>query len=344
MSTSITTNRVSQPRLKFSCSAGDAAVNIATGKYNFEHPDISIGANSYFVSLSHVYCGNNSVLSKRNINTHSGEGWKLNAQQYVGPSNNQEYYYIDAAGNEHKFLSLESFTDFSTYYDTSGLNLTLKVIASDAEKYKYDISDDKANHMLFDANGNMIKLVNSVSDTATVAKIYEYAGDKLIAIYDENKKSRKLEFEYYDNGLLRCVNHTEGAKTMRSVYFLYYDGKLIAAVEKIGDKARYDALFYYSNNNLNLVVDGEDLSAVQIDSNGTGVYKVITGSATLENYNRSFSAKIPFEAGEALCGDLSCGDYCTTTDVTAIVSDDFDQSFPLAKKTGWQKKQCFSTG
>jgi len=93
-------SKINQSQLTYGCGAGNAAVNLFTGRMLFEHSDISVGANSHQISISHVY---NADIKDMPNDTAMGNGWKLNVQQYLNTIDGTSYTYIDSAGYKHTF-------------------------------------------------------------------------------------------------------------------------------------------------------------------------------------------------------------------------------------------------
>lgn len=149
-------SKKNQTELKYGCGAGAASVNLFKQRLLFEHPDLSMGANTYQIAVSHVY---NSLFDERTtlgdaktyIRTGMGKGFKLNVQQYVLP-NLSNYLYIDGAGRLHAFQAGERGI---RYYDTDGLGLILTF-----EGTEKIISDDFGNKMVFDEAGRLVRTIS----------------------------------------------------------------------------------------------------------------------------------------------------------------------------------------
>src|SRR5690554_7114733 len=137
-------NRINQPELSYSCGAGEAKVNLATGRLIFNHFDIKIGIDNYQVGIAHIY--NSQMSIPDNFQPNVGRNWKLNVQQYLY-QDGSKYIYIDEIGNKHEFLPL----DETRYYDTSGLGLILTVISGSTE-----ITDEVGNKMVF-ISGKLVR-------------------------------------------------------------------------------------------------------------------------------------------------------------------------------------------
>ena len=79
-------SKINQAELKSVCGAGQASINLNTGRVIFEHPLASVGANSHRIDVSLVH---NSMFRTDSIlplmcglNTALPAGWKLNVHQF----------------------------------------------------------------------------------------------------------------------------------------------------------------------------------------------------------------------------------------------------------------------
>jgi hypothetical protein len=101
-------NKINQSTLDFSCGAGSASVNLYTGGLLFERADITMGANSFAVGVSHIYDGQANVPAENNPLT--GKRWKLNIQQNIAQNGNG-YLYTDADSYTHEFEQYHQYTE-----------------------------------------------------------------------------------------------------------------------------------------------------------------------------------------------------------------------------------------
>lgn len=97
--------------LSFSDYGENPKINLLTRRILYVQPDISIGANSYEISVTHIY---DSEMKIGVINLCKGmpAGWKLDAHQFLvedgrDSNNNLLYKYIDGAGYTHQFIPFE---------------------------------------------------------------------------------------------------------------------------------------------------------------------------------------------------------------------------------------------
>jgi len=190
-------SKINQTELSYSCGAGNAKVNLYTGRLFFEHPEISIGLKTYNLTLSHIY--NSQLELPTGINTYMGKQWKLNVQQYLYQEG-LDYYYIDGGGQCITFKQLTG----NMYYDTSGLGLKLYLYSNYSE-----IQDTSGGKMIFENN----RLVKTIScENISIEKVYQYQDDKLVSIYDSRKPDHKITLEYYHNLLSKISVYEKNSK------------------------------------------------------------------------------------------------------------------------------------
>ena len=181
-------SKINQTELTFNSNAGEAKVNLYTGRLALEQTLASIGMRTNEITLSQIYNSHLELPSR--LNPHLGNKWKLNIQQYLYQEN-YNYYYIDASGMKIEF---DYLTD-NTYYDKSGLGLQLKKNSN-----TYTITDPLGNEMVFEYE----RLVKSITkEQINITQRFEYdATGKLIKYFNESKIDNKFEFSYNSNGLL----------------------------------------------------------------------------------------------------------------------------------------------
>ena len=263
-----------QTELKYGCEAGVASVNLFNQRLLFEHPDVSIGANTYQISVSHIY---NSLFDERttlgdaknNLQTGMGKGFKLNVQQYVIPSG-KNYLYIDEVGHRHTFEALE---DGTSYYDTSGLGLILTV-----KTYEKVIGDDFGNKMVFDTSGRLVKTVSGFNAGMVKTFIYNAKG-QLEEIYDNRNKSNAITLEYdQTTGLLKTMSCKQGGVVKRSISYVYKkvdtDFMLVDIIDERGDTS-----FAYDTEGLQMIYAASklDKSALKFTYSNGALTEVSTG-------------------------------------------------------------------
>ena len=217
-------SKINQTEINYTSGAGDAKLNIYTGRLVLEHQLSNIGNRTYELALTTVY---NSFLElPTTINTHLGNKCKLNLQQYLY-CNNYKYHYIDASGMKIEFeyfptrltvgfcvtmsdmllpremmKELAELSDIiDSFYDQSGLGLQLTINSN-----LYTITDALGNKMVF-KNERLIKTISCESNQIT--KLYEYDNvGKLIKAYDERTPDTRFEFKYDEDNYLFDVSVT----------------------------------------------------------------------------------------------------------------------------------------
>ncbi len=237
-------SKANHSRLSFGCGAGAADVNVFTGGLSFSHHGMSVGANSFNISVGHVY---NSRLNGNGLGLGFLDGWKLNCGQYIFPYESRynfegfsvtgtdgfgDYVYIDAAGEVHRFVYYKSVTESRVkklcYYDESGTGLTLKV---DTVYRTYEIADGSGSITLKlslynSSAGRLYAIEEKLSASVTVTKkVLAFEGGAY-NIYDTRKASRKLKLNY-DGEQLKTLSCTEpDSNGNRITLNHYYDKEL----------------------------------------------------------------------------------------------------------------------
>lgn len=277
LSKNIDIGRQNQTELKFDCGAGGASVNLFTGRLLFEHEDASIGANSFGLSVNHVYnsCFDEQHALKYGENaddyfrTGMGKGFKLNIQQYLVDEGGNKVY-IDGAGMRHKFVPLDGSD--GVFYDVDGMGLVLS-----EENGEYTISDNAGNKMFFDGG----RLARTVScHNAQLQKIFQYnQSGQLTKAYDSRKPDSSLVFEYdRSTGLLKALKCMKSTLSKHSVSFVYDgDGRLTCISDGEQDKTIFS---YESGGLLGVAASLPDKSALKFGYHADGRLKcVLSGAA-----------------------------------------------------------------
>ena len=209
--------KINQTELKYECGAGSASVNLFNQRLLFEHPDLSIGVNTYQIGVSHIY---NSLFDEKKdlkngssyLQTYMGKGFKLNVQQYIIPKG-KSYVYIDEAGYKHKFVLLN---DRGSYYDKSGLGLTLTL-----ESNEKIISDTFGNKMYFDIAGRLVKTVSGYNTNIIKRFTYNRKG-QLIEIFDARTPENIISLEYDSTtDLLRTISGKQNGEVKLEISYSY---------------------------------------------------------------------------------------------------------------------------
>lgn len=266
-----------QAELKYSCGAGEASVNLFTDRIRLERHDMNAGANSYAFGLSHIYnsCFDESLSLKQGsgyYKTHMGKGFKLDVQQYLFEEKNDSYEYLDGAGYWHTFLPLG---DGERYYDTDGLNLTLKQTAENG----FAITDEQGNKLVFES-GRLCKTISC--HNSNVEKIFDYnQAGQLAEIYDNRNKSLKICLEYDEgSGLLKAMRCVKNGATKREIFYAYDSlGRLISTTEN-GERSVFS---YGADGKISGMAFEPDKSAVLFESGSAGSLTVKCGAADISD-------------------------------------------------------------
>ncbi|MCL2797024.1 MAG: hypothetical protein FWD58_03095 [Firmicutes bacterium] len=295
---------IKHTRLPFSCGAGEASVNVRTGRYIFIHPDFEVGDGDYPISVAHVF---NPEIPFADVTPCMGHGWKLNVQQYVIPNagtgrcDSDRFTYIDEKGYSHRF---EKYHNASQYYYAADVNLTLQVTdwkCRDDEGTRYVIIDDAGNQKNFDPLGRLRSVVSARNPNAE--QVFEYDGDKLTVIYAARKPSEKISLVYEENRLSKITyeeseSSESGGEVVHVIRTLCYGydekGNLSGIIRRTWNSEKktetietvacftYDlekdiGALAYPLYHLTKAVDGKENSALQLDymaNTVEGVYRV----------------------------------------------------------------------
>ena len=272
-------SKIKQSQLQYACGAGTAEINLYTGRALFEFSDMSIGAGNFNISANHVYNSHTSINIVPNRSSFMGNGWKLNLQQFLFPYLTSyaypgfaagDFVYIDETGHRHRFVQLAiSGGRQGTYFDTTGLGLTLTVSGTGVNE-RGNIQDEAGNVLEFDINRWVI--INSrAAINAGIRKEYRYdSNTRLTEIFDNRKSSRRMLLRYGANGLLSEISCVENNATIKSVEYVYNGNNLISVVAKgIDNSTKNIASFTYvtlgSRQLLEFARDAQDSSALKFE-------------------------------------------------------------------------------
>ena len=212
---------IKHSRLTYNCDAGEASVNVRTGRMIFTHPDLSIGKGSFNIGISHVY--NPAAQCPPGVYPSMGSGWKLNVQQYIIANDYNTFTYVDGAGYSHTFEYLKTTGSVQNFYDKTGLNLSLTVPGAGCP---YTIKDSIGNQMNFNGDGQLIGTVAAYNNG--IKKNYIYKNGKLRWIYDsrnggqdgEQGTGRCITLNYSQtNGLLASIQYTTDENVNLTIYY-----------------------------------------------------------------------------------------------------------------------------
>ncbi|MCL2797788.1 MAG: hypothetical protein FWD58_07015 [Firmicutes bacterium] len=325
---------INHTRLPFSCGAGEASVSVRSGHLIFACPDISVGAGNFAMDIAHVY---NAELNAFDVGM--GNGWKLNAQQYIIPavgnngSDTDTFTYIDAMGYSHEFVYYVG-SGVRYFYDKSGLNLTMEVSGSGSSRY-YAIADDvgSGNEMIFDSDGRITGTVSALNNAIEKCYVYNPEG-RLAEIYDARKSTRKLLLNYYLDGRLSSIEYEPDTNiypraVQQTIYYDYdLSGNLIRITRSAGPESETVAYFEYlgpvlagGTCALTKAVSGVDSSALgfQYDSSKR-IWMVRSGFCGVRVTQRdpNVYAEVPagLYAGTVRCGDA--GVFCCSAEPLQI--------------------------
>jgi len=326
---------IKHTRLPFACGAGDASVNVRTGRMAFTHPDFETGDGDYAIAVAHVY---NPEIPFPDVTPCMGNGWKLNVQQYIIPdekdkgSDSGKFTYVDEKGYSHRFGYSYGA---GRYYYTEDSDLTLQVLEGrcrNDEGSRYAITDEAGNQLYFNAYGRLISSIPARNPDAE--KVFGYDGDKLTVIYDARKPSDKITLEYAEGRLVKISCEEAGGEPARVIRTLCYgydeNGSLAGIVRKTFDTEKKTktiesaACFEYDAERdiglsaplhpLTKAIGGKDNSALQFDYSDTtheGVYRVqkvtsgycavMTESESADPYGYGYGDSAEIATGAAGC-------------------------------------------
>lgn len=150
-------------------TAGTVYINDYTGNLVFIHGDMSTPGGRMPVNVQHVF--NNYMANEKfsKIAPYVGVGWRMNIQQTLLPSSQfgltgdaaatYPYVYTDGDGTDHYFYK-KTENGKTKYYDEDGLKLELTIQSSSTNE-KYKITDEDDNTLVFNANGNLVKMLDA---------------------------------------------------------------------------------------------------------------------------------------------------------------------------------------
>ena len=99
----------SNKNIKLADFGSNPKINLANGRFIFEHNDLSIGGGNFSISISHIYNYNPT-------NYYScGKSFKLNIQEKLIKINDSIYNIVDSIGDSNIFILLDSAS--SRYYN-----------------------------------------------------------------------------------------------------------------------------------------------------------------------------------------------------------------------------------
>ena len=250
-------------------------INLATGRMVFEEPLLSVGAETYSISISAIYNSHRSGVGL------CGRGWLLSIEQQLIKSYGQ-YYLVSSGGDISEFTLFDEAEN--KYYNSVDAGQVLTV----SDDGSACLSDDDGNIVNFDAEGNPISVVSGYN--AAIKKIYEYdSNGRLYRIYDERHKSGSnsiksyLSFEYAE-GKLASVTAYDNYTKKRDQKQFEYDGNILVGIRQtaynsngIKTLSKLIKSYHYNDNQLVAIVDEESSSAVKLTYDNDKISKVVSG-------------------------------------------------------------------
>ena len=250
-------------------------INLATGRMVFEEPLLSVGAETYSISISAIYNSHRSGVGL------CGRGWSLSIEQQLIKSYGQ-YYLVSSGGDISEFILFDEAEN--KYYNSVDAGQVLTV----SDDGSACLSDDDGNIVNFDAEGKPISVVSGYN--AAIKKIYEYdSNGRLYRIFDERLKSGKSSiktyflFEYAE-GKLASVTAYDNYTKKRDQRQFEYDGNILVGIRQtaynsngIKTLSKLIKSYHYNDNQLVAIVDEESLSAVKLTYDNDKISEVVSG-------------------------------------------------------------------
>ena len=250
-------------------------INLATGRMVFEEPLLSVGAETYSISISAIYNSHRSGVGL------CGRGWSLSIEQQLIKSYGQ-YYLVSSGGDISEFTLFDEAEN--KYYNSVDAGQVLTV----SDDGSACLSDDDGNIVNFDAEGKPISVVSGYN--AAIKKIYEYdSNGRLYRIFDERLKSGNSSiktyflFEYAE-GKLASVTAYDNYTKKRDQRQFEYDGNILVGISQtaynsngIKTLSKLIKSYHYNDNQLVAIVDEESLSAVKLTYDNGKISEVVSG-------------------------------------------------------------------
>ena len=246
-------SKINQTELTFESEAGEAKVNLYTGRMRYEYLDMQMGEGSFKLGISHIY--NSKWVEEDYPDSVYGIGFKLNIIQYCYPYHYNDiesqqgfkegdYVYIDNLGYKHRFIYYKENKQEKYYYDESGTHLRL-IIKEDKSS---QIKDPSGNIIEFDQDGKVVAYVSAFNEN--IKKIIEYENKNISRVYDSRKPYRFFQFTYDDQGKLNFIECIEKEIVKKTIQYHYKQHHLVKISEHVGRKSKDQVSFYYEDNRL----------------------------------------------------------------------------------------------
>ena len=222
-----------QKELSFELGNGQGSINTFTGRLLFSTPDANINIESYNLRVNHVY--NSHFSLPGGLSSKCGNRWKLDIEQYIYKIQDV-YYYIDEVGMKHKFKLLTG----TKYYDTSGLNFIF----------------DSSTQTITMQNGVELKFTNqrlTRINYKNFSKVISYnSKNQVVSYYDTREVQNRIEFEYYDEGLIKTCSIYGAHKNKYNLEYYYDENENLIYVKKTTYKGEKKIFKYEYNSAYNI--------------------------------------------------------------------------------------------
>ncbi|MBQ4570337.1 MAG: hypothetical protein IJB21_01420 [Bacilli bacterium] len=224
------------PFQEFDCmEAGIGKVNLSTGELYFEHTDMDSGSVFLPFPLKHIYNSNRCnergevIIDVKKINDfNTGDGWKLNLQQYLFrnekatiESGYDVYNYLDGDGNIHEFVEF--------YY----------YVFNDERKYvtKEQVVINLDGSLSYDGN-EIIKELRSTNGLILITDYSTYNNENLIELRSEEISSLEDQLEELNNYVDNLQYNNKILNQNKDLMNIYKEIKnLEFAIEEISQNA-----------------------------------------------------------------------------------------------------------
>jgi RHS repeat-associated protein len=297
-------SRRTHKELPFECSSGVGSVNTYSGRFCFNHKDVTVGAGSYVLGVAHNYNSHLFHDCHRYAldQLHMGRNWKLDIQQYIIVESGK-LVYVDAAGNFNDFV----FVGDDQYLDALGSGSKIKYQEYDIDRYV--LSDASGNELRFNSDGRLTKIVSGINSNIC-KRIYYRTDGRLNYMCDDRKPSRKIEFAYNNSGLLDTIITKENGTEKHRITCTYNAGKLSQLSERlqnvtgsVSQVSRVLTKFVYdSSNNLSVVYNAQDNTGLKIETDADTLWTTdiaIGVAGTVGNEFNGFAQKASVEIQSA---------------------------------------------
>jgi RHS repeat-associated protein len=233
--------------------AGTGSTNDFNGNLVYVHNDAATSGGRMPASLSHVY-----NLSTSDTASVMGYGWKLDMQQLMAGTGNNDYpmYYEDGDGTRHYFVKTN---EVGKYDDEDGLGMKYTHFESDtgsSSNTKHTVELKDGSTMIFDfyanlrsiedLNGNKVQYnyAQDKREDHIPSELVDAAGNKITLVYNsdysrltgvKDQFGRTTSYGYDSAGNLTTITYPDGTKTT----FSYSGHKLTKVTGADGYSVEY---------------------------------------------------------------------------------------------------------